>query len=546
MIIVIVVAGTTTSGASSVGLGALPVSTASLSSGPVSTPTSTPTSTPPPDTGGGSTGGSTGKAAGNADNGKAALHRRRRLRQLPHARCGRHHRHGRPGPRQPGRRRSEGRRAARRVHQVSRSSIPARSRPSGSSDGVMPTTFGSSLVRVGHRRPRRVHLRLPEVAPPRDRRRLQPCAPAPTSLVEALEAHDVEVVFGLPGIHALPIWDALIGSPLRRVVVRHEQAAGFGAVGYARTGEQPGVYLTSTGPGAFNSLAALSEADASSAPVLHLTSQIPTDLVGAGRGYLHESRGQSQAFAAVSRFHARPTTPEALVAAVDEAFRPHGARPGAGHDRDRDRRDGGGCAGRRSARRARRAARRPILRRSRACASCSTPPQAPMMWAGGGARRAADGVRALAEALDAPVITTYNGKGALPTGHPLHAGSSVEEPSMRHLVERSDLVLALGTRFSQETTANWSAPDARRRSSTSTSTPAGSGARTRRPRGSSPTSASSAGRSSTRTCPAGSRDGEAAVRAAIQGRTPRSPRRASAPRSSSCTCSTTRCPTTRS
>ncbi len=148
------------------------------------------------------------------------------------------------------------------------------------------------------------------------------------ALVAALEAHDVAVVFGLPGIHALPVWDALIGSPIRRVVVRHEQAAGFGAVGYARTGDRPGVYLTSTGPGAFNSLAALSEADASSTPVLHLTSQIPTDLVGAGRGYLHESRGQSQAFAAVSRFHARPTTPEALVDAVDEAFRQMALNPG--------------------------------------------------------------------------------------------------------------------------------------------------------------------------------------------------------------------------
>ena len=148
------------------------------------------------------------------------------------------------------------------------------------------------------------------------------------ALVEALEAHGVEVVFGLPGIHALPLWDALIGSPIRRVVVRHEQAAGFGAVGYARTGGRPGVYLTSTGPGAFNSLAALSEADASSTPVLHLTSQIPTHLVGAGRGYLHESRGQSQAFAAVSRFHARPTTPAALVEAIDEAFRHMAIDPG--------------------------------------------------------------------------------------------------------------------------------------------------------------------------------------------------------------------------
>src|SRR4029079_11638742 len=118
------------------------------------------------------------------------------------------------------------------------------------------------------------------------------------------------------------------GGSIRRVVVPHEEAAGFGAVGYARTGDRPGVYLTSTGPGAFNSLAALSEADASSGPALHLTSQIPSQLAGAGRGYLHESRGQSQAFAAVSRFHARPTSPEALVEAVDEAFRHMGLDPG--------------------------------------------------------------------------------------------------------------------------------------------------------------------------------------------------------------------------
>ena len=81
--------------------------------------------------------------------------------------------------------------------------------------------------------------------------------------------------------------------------------------------------------------------------------------------------------------------------------------------------------------------------------------EAPLIWAGGGARRAAGQVRALAERLDAPVLTTYNGKGALPSGHPLHAGSSVEEPSMRSLVERSDLLIALGTRFSQEGTADW-------------------------------------------------------------------------------------------
>src|SRR3954468_10864898 len=95
------------------------------------------------------------------------------------------------------------------------------------------------------------------------------------ALVEALEAHGVEVVFGLPGVHALPIWDALLDSPLRTVVVRHEQAAAFAAVGYARVARRPGVFLTSTGPGAMNALAGVGEADASSMPVLHLTSQIP-------------------------------------------------------------------------------------------------------------------------------------------------------------------------------------------------------------------------------------------------------------------------------
>ena len=268
------------------------------------------------------------------------------------------------------------------------------------------------------------------------------------ALVAALEAHGVEIVFGLPGIHALPVWDALIGSPIRRVVVRHEQAAGFGAVGYARTGDRPGVYLTSTGPGAFNSLAALSEADASSAPVLHLTSQIPTHLVGAGRGYLHESRGQSQAFAAVSRFHARPTSPEALVEAVDEAFRHMALDPGPATIEVATDVMAAAVepAPPRVTRVALPAPDPEAVARVRALIDAAA---APLIWAGGGTRRAAADVQRLAELLDAPVLTTYNGKGALPTGHPLHAGSSIEEPSMRSLVERSDLVLALGTRFSQ-------------------------------------------------------------------------------------------------
>jgi len=102
------------------------------------------------------------------------------------------------------------------------------------------------------------------------------------ALVEALEAHGVEVAFGIPGQHALALWDALDSSSIRTVVVRHEQAASFAAVGYARTSDRVGVCITSTGPGAFNTFAGMGEADASSLRVLHITTQVPSDAASGG------------------------------------------------------------------------------------------------------------------------------------------------------------------------------------------------------------------------------------------------------------------------
>src|SRR5919206_2186315 len=146
------------------------------------------------------------------------------------------------------------------------------------------------------------------------------------ALVAALEAHGIEVVFGIPGQHALPLWEALDGSSIRTVVTRHEQAASFAAVGYARTSDRPGVCITSTGPGAFNAFAGMGEADASSLRVLHITTQVPSD--AGERGWMHETAGQRAAFEAVSRHHVRPQTPAALAAAVDEALCAIAARPG--------------------------------------------------------------------------------------------------------------------------------------------------------------------------------------------------------------------------
>src|SRR4051794_3838751 len=87
-------------------------------------------------------------------------------------------------------------------------------------------------------------------------------------IVELLEREGVEVCFGLPGVHNLALWDALRGSSIRLVGVRHEQAAGYAADGYARATGRLGVALTTTGPGAANTLAAVGEAWASRSPVL--------------------------------------------------------------------------------------------------------------------------------------------------------------------------------------------------------------------------------------------------------------------------------------
>src|SRR6201991_5114800 len=117
-------------------------------------------------------------------------------------------------------------------------------------------------------------------------------------LVAGLEAAGVDVVFGLPGVHNLPLWEALRESPIRLVGVRHEQAAGYAADGYARATGKLGVALVTTGPGAANTLGAVGEAWASRSPVLVIATDIPSKLrrPGAYRGVLHERAGEAAVF----------------------------------------------------------------------------------------------------------------------------------------------------------------------------------------------------------------------------------------------------------
>src|SRR6188472_3160174 len=148
-------------------------------------------------------------------------------------------------------------------------------------------------------------------------------------IVELLEAEGVEVCFGLPGVHDLALWDALRRSSIRLVGVRHEQTAAYAADGYARATGRLGVALTTTGPGAANTLGAVGEAWASRSPILVIATDIPSSLRRPGeyRGILHETDGQSAMFAPVVKSVHLGLTPEAVAPAVREAVRDATAAP---------------------------------------------------------------------------------------------------------------------------------------------------------------------------------------------------------------------------
>ena len=123
-------------------------------------------------------------------------------------------------------------------------------------------------------------------------------------VVEALRAEGVRHVFGIPGVHNLAIYDALLrgGTGITHILARHEQGAAFMADGYARASGRPGVIVATTGPGATNVLTPLVESYAGSQPVLALVSDIPAALIGRDLGALHEVPNQIDCFRPMTRW----------------------------------------------------------------------------------------------------------------------------------------------------------------------------------------------------------------------------------------------------
>lgn len=266
-----------------------------------------------------------------------------------------------------------------------------------------------------------------------------------TAVVGALRAHDVQLVFGIPGTHNLELYRGLRLHAIPHVLPRHEQGAGYAADGYARSSGRPGVVITTSGPGLTNVFTAAATAYADSIPLLVISPGPELGRDRANDGWLHEVKDQHAAAAAVFERSIRAGSGHAAVAAVHDAF-----------------------AGWRVGR------RRPVhleipldLLEAEYLEEPLLPPPAlppapdpeavaaaatvlaesrnPAILIGGGALDAGKSLRALAERLDAPVVTTTAAKGLLDEQHPLAVGAVAGfEPAMA-LLSEADVLLVIGS-----------------------------------------------------------------------------------------------------
>ena len=269
-------------------------------------------------------------------------------------------------------------------------------------------------------------------------------------VVESLSTLGAECVFGLPGQHALGLFDALRRSRLRYVGLRVENNAGFAADGYARTAGTVAPLFLSTGPGALTSLAALQEAAAASVPVLAVSSQIPSaGLGGRRRGFLHELTDQQASFRdVVKSVHTARTAsqiPSALAAAWESALTaPYGP---VWVEIPQDVLLAPTTVPRVTGLRAE---PRPLVPRPELIAEAAVllaEAERPVILAGGGVVRsgATAELLRLAELLRAPVASTFGAKGAFPWEHPLSLRSWLEDRHTTDLLEDADVLLVVGS-----------------------------------------------------------------------------------------------------
>jgi acetolactate synthase I/II/III large subunit len=278
------------------------------------------------------------------------------------------------------------------------------------------------------------------------------------ALVRALESSGADVVFGIPGGAILPAYDPLFDSvKLRHVLVRHEQGAGHAASGYALATGRPGVCMATSGPGATNLVTPIADAYMDSVPIVAITGQVPSQLIGTD-GF--QEADISGITLPITKHNFLVTKPGDIARTIGEAFHlASTGRPGPVLvDIAKDALQAmtefewpvpfelPGY----------RPVSRPHSKQVREAARMMVDAQRPVLLVGGGVLkgRASQQLAELAGLTGAPVVTTLMARGAFPDSHRQHLGM----PGMHGTVaavgalQKADLIVALGARFDDRVT----------------------------------------------------------------------------------------------
>ncbi|MFN8592614.1 MAG: thiamine pyrophosphate-binding protein [Thermomicrobiales bacterium] len=284
------------------------------------------------------------------------------------------------------------------------------------------------------------------------------------ALVQCLREEDVEFIFGVPGGQTLSVMDVLFTTPaIRFVTARHEGAAGHMADAYGRVTGKPGLCLVTTGPGATNLLTGIGGALRDSSPVIAITVNNRDVNIGWDDNQDADHVAIFRSLTKSSRF---VPDAEGLPRAIRDAFRQAlTGNPGPVHlDFARNALEEGAIA-LESRQPARYRPEHPPIGAPEAVAAAASAllaAERPLIWVGKGAllANAGEAVLALAQALSAPVITTYNGIGAVPATdrHVFGPRSRNGTALTRHLVAECDAILAIGNSLNAPTTSRWRLP----------------------------------------------------------------------------------------
>ena len=271
------------------------------------------------------------------------------------------------------------------------------------------------------------------------------------ALLQMLEDRGVTDVFGYPGATVIPIYDEFLESGVRHILVRHEQCAAHMADGFARATGRPGVCLATSGPGTTNLVTGIATAYADSVPMIALTGQVGTNFLGAEAFQEVDSYSLMMP---VTKHNFRVLDPERLPHAINEGWKIcQMGRPGPVHidmpvdqinsdiDEDLLTKEWG--------------VKEPVTDVSRISDAAMLIKNAarPILLIGGGAINASEEIIKLAEFANIPVVTTLMSLGIVPSGHPLNMGPLGMHGRMGalDLFQSSDLIIAIGTKFSDRT-----------------------------------------------------------------------------------------------